>query len=237
MKKLHVRPGMKVFVSHASADKFVAGKIIEELRKRNVSVWFDEIAIRVGQSIPEAIAQGLSDASILCVLISKNSVKSTWVSRELNSFLHKAMTKNATIIPCRIDDSAIPILISDIKYADFTINFSAGMSALCEAVTLHELIRLETDIISAHHVLAIELSEADISDLISRCRTSNHGLRFHCRDLSDNFPSQYITKLERLNLMKRTHYRDWNDYHSTLLGEAVFARIARERNLEPGRGP
>jgi hypothetical protein len=135
-----------------------------------------------------------------------------------------------------MDDSAIPILISDIKYADFTTSFSAGLSALCEAMTLHELIRLEEEIISAHQALPIELSEEDISDIISRCETTNHGLRFHCRDLSDNFPSRYIDTLERLNLVRRVYSRDWNDYNSTLLGNAVFARIARERNLKPGKG-
>lgn len=42
----------------------------------------DEWDICVGESIPEKVSNGLSDADFIVVVLSGNSIKSQWVERE-----------------------------------------------------------------------------------------------------------------------------------------------------------
>lgn len=138
---------LKVFISHASVDKPVARRIVETLRDKGINPWIDEDAILVGHSIPSRIAVGLDAADLLCVLISKAALESVWVTREFEVFLHKFLKEGRAILPCRLDKSALPTLISNIKYADFSKDFDAGMKDLLAAVEIgkaaheHETIR------------------------------------------------------------------------------------------------
>lgn len=129
-----------VFLSHSSTDKPIARKIRDELEAKGLQVWLDEVEIRVGHSIPNKLASGLDSADVLCLLISKDALASKWVMREYNAFLHKSMNDNRPILPCRLDTSNMPTLISDIKYADFSRDFASGMSALLGAVAIEEQI-------------------------------------------------------------------------------------------------
>ena len=127
-----------VFLSHSSTDKPTARRIRDELEAGGLQVWLDEVEIRVGHSIPNKVASGLDSADVLCLLISKNALASKWVMREYQVFLHKSMKDERPIIPCRLDTTDMPTLISDIKYADFSGGFASGMSALLGAVVIEE---------------------------------------------------------------------------------------------------
>ena len=109
---------LNVLISHASVDKPMARRIVEALRNKDIHPWIDEDAILVGHSIPGRIAQGLDGAALLCVLISKAALESAWVIRELEVFLHRFLKEGRTILPCPLDKSDMPKLISNIKYAD-----------------------------------------------------------------------------------------------------------------------
>jgi TIR domain len=61
---------MKVFLSHASADKPVVRRISDALTKRAVNVWLDEVEIRVGESIPARVAEGLDESNALLLAYS-----------------------------------------------------------------------------------------------------------------------------------------------------------------------
>jgi TIR domain len=138
---------LNVFISHASVDKPTARRIVETLRDKGISPWIDEDTILVGHSIPGRIADGLDGADLLCVLISKAALESAWVTREFEVFLHKFLKDGRAILPCRLDKSDMPTLISNIKYADFSEDFGTGMKDLLAAVKIgeaayeHEIIR------------------------------------------------------------------------------------------------
>jgi hypothetical protein len=57
---------MKVFLSHASADKPTVRAIAQALTDSQIEVWLDEADIRVGESIPEAITSGLFGSDLFC---------------------------------------------------------------------------------------------------------------------------------------------------------------------------
>lgn len=129
---------LQVFLSHASADKPLARRIKERLSAFHIDVWLDEAEIRVGESIPGKVDEGMSASVALCLLVSKHSFESKWVTREFNAFIHRMMNDNVVILPCRVDGSPMPTLIRDIKYADFSRDFEEGIAEICNAIRIRE---------------------------------------------------------------------------------------------------
>ena len=123
------------FVSHSSKDKPFIRKLVADLTAEGVSVWLDEQRIRVGDSIPERIGQGLAESDIFLIALSENSVSSDWVKRELNSALVGEISKRKIkIMPLKLSDCAIPEVIQDKKYADFTQSYKSGLDELLAAL-------------------------------------------------------------------------------------------------------
>ncbi len=119
------------FLSHSSKDKAFIRQLAADLTANGVRVWLDEQRIRVGDSIPEKIAQGLAASDYFLLAISHNSVHSEWVKRELNAALVSEVERRHTrILPLRLDDSTVPALLSDKKYADFSTSYKTGLDDL-----------------------------------------------------------------------------------------------------------
>ncbi len=124
-----------LFISHASEDKPFVDKLFEELDKYNYNIWYDKHEILVGDCIVEKINEGLKKSDYLVIVLSAISIKKTWVKRELNSFLADALSKDdLNILPVLLEECEIPILINDIKYADFRKSFEEGFLALNQSI-------------------------------------------------------------------------------------------------------
>ena len=101
------------------------------LIKNGHHVWLDEREIRVGESIVDAINDGIQNATHFAVVLSKNSVNKPWVRRELSSALMRQLAEQSiSVLPVRIDDSPVPVLLSDIKYADCRTDVESGFEAI-----------------------------------------------------------------------------------------------------------
>lgn len=123
------------FLSHSSADKPFIRQLAADLTARGVSVWLDEQRIRVGDSIPDKIAQGLASSDHFVIAVSRNSVASEWVRKELNNALvTEVQRRNVHILPIRLDDSEMPGVIRDKKYADFSQSYKSGLEDLVAAL-------------------------------------------------------------------------------------------------------
>ena len=124
-----------VFLSHSSADKPFIRRLATDLTTNGVKVWLDEQNIRVGDSIPESIAQGVAESDFFVIAISEHSVKSEWVKRELNSALVREIAKRKTaVLPVKLGDVEIPDAISDKRYADFSTSYKQGLHDLLAAI-------------------------------------------------------------------------------------------------------
>jgi len=53
-------PVGKVFISHASSDEGFVDRLAYDLSRHGVSVWYDKLDLRIGDSIPGKINEGLS---------------------------------------------------------------------------------------------------------------------------------------------------------------------------------
>ena len=127
---------MKIFLSHSSKDKPFVEKLAKDILALDVEVWLDKWEMRVGDSLFDKIEEGLETSDYLIVILSKNSVNSLWVKKELNAFLcDEISSKNVKILPALIDDCSIPIFLREKLYADFRGDYAGGFQMLTEVIT------------------------------------------------------------------------------------------------------
>lgn len=123
------------FLSHSSLDKPFIRQLAGDLIANGIDVWLDEQRIRVGESIPEKIAQGLADSDYFLIGLSQHSAASEWVKKELNNALvTEVQRRKVHILPLKLDDVQIPQIIRDKKYADFSQSYKAGLEDLLSAL-------------------------------------------------------------------------------------------------------
>lgn len=129
-------PSRKVFISYNCADRQLAQKIAGDLQEKGLLVWWDEWEIKVGDSIIQKISSGISTSAHLIVLLSPDSVSSAWVQREVNSAMMKQLSneKGITVLPALLADCEIPVLLRDIRWADFRKSYKTGLGELLEAL-------------------------------------------------------------------------------------------------------
>jgi TIR domain len=123
------------FLSHSSKDKAFVRKLAADLVASGVKVWIDEQRILVGDSIPEKVAQGLAESDFFLIVISHNSVGSSWVKKELsNALIQEIERRKVAILPIKIDDATMPESIRDKRYADFQGSYDEGLKGLIESI-------------------------------------------------------------------------------------------------------
>lgn len=95
-----------VFIAHAHQDKqeFVR-PLAGALGRRGVSCWVDEASIGPGDSLIDAINEGLRGAQYIVVPITRRFLDAPWAPRELNAALHLEARQRRTIV--------IPVLAVD----------------------------------------------------------------------------------------------------------------------------
>ena len=109
-----------VFLSHNSRDKPFVRRLARRLASQNVVVWLDEAKLRIGDSLLNRISEAIYDVDFVIVVISRNSVVSPWVEKELSLAMSKELEmRSVSVLPIRLDDSEIPASLHDKLYADF----------------------------------------------------------------------------------------------------------------------
>ena len=82
-KKMTEKNTGHVFISHSSADKQFVRSLAAQLKARNIPVWLDEEELLPGSNWQEAITRAIRDASVIIVVVSENSVSSSWQNVEI----------------------------------------------------------------------------------------------------------------------------------------------------------
>lgn len=122
-----------VFVSYASEDRELAGKLSSALGAQGWSVWWDRNII-AGQAFDHAIERELETAKSVVVLWSKHSIASEWVKSEA-----AVAAERGVLVPAIIESVKPPLEFRRKQTADLT-GWSgepshSGFRALCEGVT------------------------------------------------------------------------------------------------------
>ena len=88
-----------VFLCHASVDKSTFVRpLAKELAQLGVSCWVDEAQILPGESIIDAIQEGLTESRYVVVFITPSFLRRKWPKKELNAALSKEIRRGKTIV-------------------------------------------------------------------------------------------------------------------------------------------
>ncbi|MGI8839035.1 MAG: toll/interleukin-1 receptor domain-containing protein [Pyrinomonadaceae bacterium] len=89
-----------VFISHASEDKAaVAEPLAYALIKAGVSVWYDTIELKIGDSLRSSIDKGLRDSKFGIIVLSPAFFGKHWPELELNGLAQKEVNGEKVILP------------------------------------------------------------------------------------------------------------------------------------------
>ncbi len=105
----------RVFICHSWEDETMVQRLETELKTAGTEVWVDLADICGGDNLPERISDGLEWCTILLLVWSAAAGKSRWVKLEWTN----AISLEKTIIPCLVDDTKLPAILSNRAYLDF----------------------------------------------------------------------------------------------------------------------
>jgi hypothetical protein len=137
-----------VFLSHNSKDKPWVRKLAQRLVNDGVKVWIDEAEINIGDSLIEKISSGIQEMKFVAAIISKNSVQSKWVQKEINIAMSKEIeNRHVIVLPLVIDNCTIPSILADKFYADFRKpdDFEVAYKKLLKAIGIKKIDKSKID--------------------------------------------------------------------------------------------
>lgn len=109
------RAAYRVFVSHASADKWIAKVLCEKIDAVGAITFRDDRDVASGDDIPEGIRKEIIRSQEMVMLLTPESVDRPWVLLEAGAFW--ARRKNARIVAvlCHAEFDRIPNMIKSKK--------------------------------------------------------------------------------------------------------------------------
>lgn len=111
-----------IFLSHNSEDKPFVRNLKELLQEKGVQkVWVDEAEILIGDSLINKIQEGINQTEYFGIVLSKNSIQSPWVQKELEQAMMMEITRrNVKVLPLLLEQCELPGFLQGKLYADFT---------------------------------------------------------------------------------------------------------------------
>jgi len=107
----------QVFVSHATADKWLAKTLCEKIEQIGLATTFrDDRDISGGEAIPEEIRKQIENSKELLVLLTPFSIESEWVRMEIGAAWYGR--KRIVTVRCHVPVDKIPGIIKDKKSID-----------------------------------------------------------------------------------------------------------------------
>ncbi|MBV7469318.1 DUF1883 domain-containing protein [Aeromonas sp. sif0611] len=89
-----------VFISHASEDKddFVR-PLANALIKEGLNVWYDEMTLRIGDSLRQKIDKGLANSRVGLVVLSPSFIAKGWTNYELDGIVTRTVSGEQVLLP------------------------------------------------------------------------------------------------------------------------------------------
>lgn len=107
--------GYRVFVSHATSDKWLATILCEKIEAVGASTFRDDRDIKGGDDIPDEIRKSLIESRELVMLLTPDSVDRPWVLLEAGAFWGRRHNSRIIAVMCHITAESIPDMIKTKK--------------------------------------------------------------------------------------------------------------------------
>ena len=157
---------MKILLSYSHRDIKAALNIKRALEDRAFSVWMDEHEISFGDVIAGRLLTAIASCDYVLVIITPNSVRSSWVAWEIDCCILDEKARNQKkLLPVLVGGDEIPLKIADRRYADFRTH--EQMKANFEKLT-RELIRARPAFVpeSYQSIHPLDVHRSETTELI-----------------------------------------------------------------------
>lgn len=134
------RPTSRLFISYAHADSEFVDQLTERLDKDRIEYWRDDKDLLVGEVIDRAISQGIQTNALFLVVLTPDSIQSTWVQRELDEAAHEAAEGRKILLPVLAKGLApaqAPARIRRFRCANLNANAEREYELLLRSIREH----------------------------------------------------------------------------------------------------
>lgn len=107
---------MIIFISHSSKDDRFVDNLRLDLHRRGYQTWVDHHDIPAGKVWDQVVEQQLKTCDLMILVLSSAATTSDEVGIEWREF----RTMNKTILPVKVQDCPIPLLIRHLQHLDFS---------------------------------------------------------------------------------------------------------------------
>lgn len=108
---------VNVFISYSWTDKAFVEQLIQSIiTLKDIELWRDVQEIHGGDILPYRISKALDWCDVLILIWSKSAKESRWVKLEWNA----ALSMDKKVIPCILDNTALPGILRGLLYIDFS---------------------------------------------------------------------------------------------------------------------
>jgi TIR domain len=104
-----------VFLSHSSANVAVARRVEKALERRGLAVWLDRSEIQPGVLLRDELQASIRASRLALLLWSAAAARSRWIAAELLTAFHE----DRFVVPCVLDDTALPYFLDNAIFLDF----------------------------------------------------------------------------------------------------------------------
>jgi len=104
-----------VFLSHATADKWLAKTLCEKIEGTGAKTFRDDRDIKGGDDIPEEIRRSIVQSDELVVLLTPESVNRPWVLLEVGAAWGRRRRSRIVAVLCHVEVDTVPEMIASKK--------------------------------------------------------------------------------------------------------------------------
>ena len=125
----------RVFLSYSRNKTEMVHRIAEDLAAAKIEVWRDEWEIASGDILSQKTEEGLAGSDFWAVALTRSSVHSEWLAAELSRrVLTDVGVRRVVVIPLLFERCEMPTLLANMRYADFTGDFTKGLDEFVSIV-------------------------------------------------------------------------------------------------------
>ena len=125
----------QVFISYSSKDRGFVEQLVQDLHANGIQPWYDKWEMQPGDLLTDKIGTAILDNDFFVAVLTRNSVASEWVRRELGvAFQKEFQERRVRVIPLLVERCDIPAFLADKVYADFTGGYREGLGSLIQVL-------------------------------------------------------------------------------------------------------
>jgi len=138
-----------VFIAYAYEDKEAVARPLAEALQESVEVWYDDFALKVGDSLRRSIERGLASCRYGVVILSPNFFRKEWPQKELDGLTAREVEGRKVVLPVWHEIDAEGVRRAAPSLADkLAVRTSDGMSDVA-AKLLDVITQRDDDIVGA----------------------------------------------------------------------------------------